>query len=145
MSGGIGNNTETGHLRGSARCGIDCQIGRHGFCGLIHSLVVMDLATIGDNKANALTAVMGRATTQTDKAVALIFLVHLHPVMHVLVGGVGDRLVKNHILHLSGIKEAGYFLGNTSLGNALVRNNKRFRSTKGLDLLWNLLGCANAN
>ena len=145
VAGGVGDDAEAGHFRSGTGGGVHGQVRRHRLGGLVHALVIMNLAAVGDHQAHALAAVVGGAAAQGDEAVALLFLVDVDAVMHVLVGGVGDGLVIDHVFHLGGVEQVGDLLGDAGAGDALVGDDQRLGTAEGLDLLRDLLGCADAD
>jgi hypothetical protein len=126
MPGSVGDDTETGHL-GCGPCGgVDGQIGRHGFGGFIHTLEVMNLATVGDYQPNSFTAVVGGTAPQSDQAVAAVFLIDINPGVDIFIGGIGNCLIIDNILHLRLCHEIGDLLGDAGGGNAFIGDDKRF-------------------
>ena len=105
----------------------------------------MDLAAVGDHQADALAAVVGRAAAQGDQAVAFLLLVDVDAVMDVLVGGVGDGLVVDHILHPGCVEQVGDLFGDAGAGDALVGDDQRLGAAEGLDLVRDLFGGTDAD
>ena len=67
--------------------------------GLVHALVVGDLAAVAGHQADALGTVVGGAAAQGENAVATVVVVELLTLHHVGVLGVGLGLAKDHGLH----------------------------------------------
>ena len=63
--------------------------------GLIHALIVGNLAAVAGHQANALGAVMGGAAAQGEDTVTSILMVEGLPLHHVGVLGVGLCLAKH--------------------------------------------------
>ena len=100
---GVGDDAETGHLRGGAGGGVDGEEGGHRLVGLVDPFEVADVAAVADDHADPLAAVVGAAAAEGDDAVALVLLVDLDAGMDVGVGRVRFGAVEDDRL------EAGRF------------------------------------
>jgi len=145
VPGGVGDDAEAGHFRSGARSGVDRQIRGHRLGGFVDAFVVVDLAAVGNHQANALAAVMGGTAAQGDEGVAFLFFVDFDAGVDVLVGGVGDCFIIDHIFHLGGIEQVGDLLGDARAGDALIGDDQRFGAAQRLDFVRDLLGSTNAD
>ena len=105
----------------------------------------MDLAAVGGDEADALAAVVRGTAAQGDQAVAAFLLIQINGVVDVLVGGVGDGLVEDRVLHAGSVKNVGDLFQDANLHDALVGNDQRFGAAQGLDLVARDFHRANAD
>ena len=96
LAGGVGDDAETGDLRGGAGGGVDGHQGDHVLGGLVHALVVVDGAAVAGHQADALGAVVGGAAAQRDDRVAVVGVEEGHASFDIFIGGVGFGAVKDH-------------------------------------------------
>ena len=119
LPGRVGDDAEAGNLRSSSRGRVHRHQGRQGLMGLIHALIVGNLAAVASHQANALGAVMGGAAAQGEDTVTSILMVEGLPLHHVGVLGVGLCLAKHGGIHASllqdGLNPGGHGVGGQKL------------------------------
>ena len=145
LAGNVGDDAETGHFRSGTGGGVHGNIGREGLGGLVHAFVVLNLAAVADEEADALAAVMGAAAAEGDEAVAVVFLVHFSSVVNVLIRGVRNGTVEYNIGDAAGIQNIGDLLQNTAGNDTLVRYYKRMLGAKALQAIGNFLTAVGTN
>ena len=99
FTGGVGDDAEPGDLGGGAGGGVHGHQGGQGLVGLVHALIIGDLAAVGRDQTDALGAVVGGAAAQGQDTVTFVFMVELLTLDHVGVLGVRLRLAKDGGLH----------------------------------------------
>lgn len=85
----VGDDSETSHLGGSARGGVDSDERGDVLCELVDALVVADVPAVGGHDRDALGRVVRGAAAEADDEVALLFLVNVDPGVDLL-----DRRVR---------------------------------------------------
>jgi len=145
VAGGVGDDGEAGHFRAGAGGGVDGEVGHQRLGGLVDAFVVVDLAAVGHDEANALAAVVGRAAAQGDEAVAAVFLVDLHAVVDVFVRGIGHGLVIEDVGHVRGVEQVRDLFADAHGHDTLVGDEQGLAAAQGADLFGNLLGSADAD
>ena len=145
LAGSVGDDAEAGHFRSGAGSGVHGNVGREGILGLVHAFVVVDLAAVGNEEADALAAVVGAAAAEGEEAVATLFLIDGKGFFHVLIGGIRNGLVVDGVLDVSGVKDIGDGLQNTAGNDALVSNDEGIFSVAAGKTVGDLLAAARAN
>ena len=88
LPAGVGDDAESGDLRGGAGGGVHRHQGHWGAAGLVNALVVVDGPAVGGHHADALGAVVGGAAAQREDGVAAVLLKHRYASGNILIGGV---------------------------------------------------------
>ena len=126
----VGDNTEPGDFGGGARSGVYGKVGGHGLGGLVHAFVVVDFAAVGNDEADALTAVMGRTAADGDEAVAFFFAVQFGAGFDIDVGGVRNRLIIDGVFHCRFVEDIRNLFQNAGVDDTFVRDKQRLRGVQ---------------
>ena len=87
----------------------------------------MDLAAVGNDEADALTAVMGRTAADGDEAVAFFFLVQFDAGGDIEVGGVRNRLIIDGVFHRRFVEDIRNLFQDAGVDDTFVRDKQRLR------------------
>ena len=138
----VGDDTKAGHFTSRAGCCVYSDKRRHSIFRLVDSFVVADMATIGGNDPDALSAVVGTATTEGNNEVAVLGLVNLKAFVNIVVCGVWlGAVVYNWINIAFGLDHRCNLIRDASVRNSLVSANKGSRTAEYFDLVTNLFVC----
>ena len=135
FAGAVGDDAETGDFGGRTRGGVHGEVGGHGFGGLVHAFVIVDLAAVGNDEADALTAVMGRTAADGDEAVAFFFLVQFDAGGDIEVGGVRNRLIIDGVFHRRFVEDIRNLFQDAGVDDTFVRDKQRLRGIQINDTL----------
>ena len=138
----VGDDAEAGHLGGGTGGGVDGDKRQLRFGGAIHPLVILDAATVGGDQRDALGAVVGRAATQRDDAVAAVGLDHGQTRFDVVGGGVGFGLIENNAFNAMFSQQGGELGDHADLVENFVGDDQRLAVAVTLDIGGSLLQAA---
>ena len=139
LAGNVGDDAEAGHFRSGTGSGVHSDVGREGLAGLVHAFVILNLAAVADEEADALAAVMGAAAAEGDEAVAVVFLINGGCVCNILICGVRNGAVKDNIGDAAFIENVSDLLKDTAGDDTLIRYYKRMLGAKALQTVGDFL------